>query len=320
MKIQLVTPAPLRFNNGNKITALRWAGILKKLGHRVSITQHYDGKPCDLLIALHARRSCESIERFYDSYPELPLVVVLTGTDLYKDIRIDANARRSLELATRLVALQKLALAELPKRLHSKTRVIYQSAPPIRNRAAPWSDAKFKVCVIGHLRAEKDPLRTALAARRLPAASRIHVTHIGRALDDALERRARAEMKRNVRYRWIGELSHARTRRVLAESHLLVITSRMEGSSNVLSEALASGVPVLASKIPGLMGTLGGDFAGYFPVGDTRRLRTLLLKSESNHRFYQLLMRQCRRLASLVKPSRERSAWNRLLPEICHSR
>jgi len=316
VKIQLVTPAPLRFNNGNKITALRWAGILRKLGHRVSITQHYDGKPCDLLIALHARRSYESIERFYDNHPELPLVVVLTGTDLYKDIRTDASARRSLELATRLVALQKLALAELPKRLHSKTRVIYQSAPPVRNRAAPWSDAKFKVCVIGHLRAEKDPLRTALAARRLPAASRIHVTHIGRALDNALERRARAEMKRNVRYRWIGELSHGETRRVLAESHLLVITSRMEGSSNVLSEALASGVPVLASKIPGLMGTLGKSYPGFFPVGDTRKLTALLKNAETNRQFYALLKKTCARLSYLVQPIHEINAWRGLLYEL----
>jgi putative glycosyltransferase (TIGR04348 family) len=320
VKIQLVTPAPLRFTNGNKITALRWAEILRKLGHKVGIKQRYDGQPCDLLIALHARRSYQSIKRFHDDHPELPLIVVLTGTDLYKDIRINANARRSLEFATRLVALQKLALPELPKRLHSKTRVIYQSAPPIRNRAAPWSAAKFKVCVIGHLRAEKDPLRTALAARRLPAVCRIHVTHVGRALDETLARRARAEMKRNHRYRWTGELSHARTRTVLAESHLLAITSRMEGSSNVMSEALASGVPVIASKIPGLRGTLGDNFAGYFPVGDTRRLRTLLLRSESNHRFYQLLGRQCRRLGSLVKPSRERTAWKRLLREIYLSR
>jgi putative glycosyltransferase (TIGR04348 family) len=316
VKIQLVTPAPLRFNNGNKITALRWAGILRKLGHRVRITQHYDGQPCDLLIALHARRSYQSIERFYENHPELPLVVVLTGTDLYKDIRIDANARRSLELATRLVALQKLALAELPNRFHSKTRVIYQSAPPVHNRAAPWNDAKFKVCVIGHLRAEKDPLRTALAARRLPAASRIHVTHIGRALDDALKRRARAEMKRNVRYRWIGELSHAKTRRVLAESHLLVITSWMEGSSNVLSEALASGVPVLASKIPGLMGTLGNAYPGFFPVGDTLALARLLRRTETDANFYLSLKTACRNLSPVVSLNREKTVWSHLLNEI----
>ena len=86
MKIQLVTPAPLKINNGNKITAVRWAGILKKLGHRVRVTQRYDGKACDLLIALHARRSSDSIRRFHDRHPDLPLIVVLTGTDVYRDI------------------------------------------------------------------------------------------------------------------------------------------------------------------------------------------------------------------------------------------
>jgi putative glycosyltransferase (TIGR04348 family) len=315
VKIQLVTPAPLRINNGNKITALRWAGILRKLGHRVCVTQNYDGDPCDLLIALHARRSAASIARFHRLRPKRPLVVVLTGTDLYRDIHTNRKAQRSLELATRLVALQKLALAELPKRLHAKTRIIYQSAEPYKAGRLP-PRRMFRVCVIGHLRAEKDPLRMALAARGLPAASRIQVTHIGRALDDTLERRARAEMKRNRRYRWIGEVSHGKTRSILASSHLLVITSRMEGSSNVLSEALASGVPVIASKIPGLMGTLGNAYPGFFPVGDTRRLTALLAKAETDRQFYARLKRTCKRLAPLAKPSREIANWQRMLREL----
>ena len=135
MRIQLITPAPLRLNNGNKITALRWARILRQLGHKVIVRQSYDGARCDLLIALHARRSYPSIEKFHRLHPELPLFVVLTGTDLYRDIRSDGNAKRSLELATRLVALQKMALVELPRHLHSKTRVIYQSAEPYRARS-----------------------------------------------------------------------------------------------------------------------------------------------------------------------------------------
>ncbi len=316
MKIQLVTPAPLRFNNGNKITALRWATILRQLGHRVHVTQSYDGKPCDILIALHARRSADSIRRFHELHPELPLIVVLTGTDLYRDIRTDRKAQRSLELATRLVVLQKRALAELPKRLHSKTRVIYQSAPRVPNRASRWKNGPFKVAVIGHLRAEKDPLRTALAARLLSASSRVSVTHVGRALNDYLAKRALAETKRNGRYRWIGELSHHKTRQVLAQSQLTVITSRMEGSSNVLSEALASGVPVVASRISGLMGTLGRNFPGYFPVGDTKRLARLLLKAESDAKYYQSVKRHCARLAYLVKPKLELAAWRRLLREL----
>jgi putative glycosyltransferase (TIGR04348 family) len=316
VNIQLITPAPLAINNGNKITAVRWLRILRQLGHKVALSQSYDGKRYDLLIALHARRSYESIHRFHELHPRLPLLVVLTGTDLYRDIRSNPNAQHSLQLATRLVALQRMALAELPKQLHGKTRVIYQSAQPYHAKPPSWNSPRFRICVIAHLRHEKDPLRTALAVRRLPAKSRIEVLHIGRALDGKLEKRARIEAHNNPRYRWIGELPHWQARRLLARSHLAVITSRMEGSSNVLSEAITSSVPVIASKIPGLMGTLGRDFPGYFPLGDTRALAALLAKTESDHEFYSLLKKTCTRLSFVVKPEREVQAWRSLLKEL----
>ena len=316
MKIQLVTPAPLRFNNGNKITALRWAKIFRTLGHRVEVLQYYDDKPCDALIALHARRSYHSIRRFHELHPERSLIVVLTGTDLYRDIRSHRSAQRSLELATRIVALQKMALSELSESLHSKTRVIYQSAERCLSSHSSNRGDKFKVSVIGHLRKEKDPLRTALATRRLPEQSRIEIQHIGRALDKDLERRARAETVRNPRYRWIGELSHKKTQQILAQSDITVITSRMEGSSNVLSEALACAVPVIASRIPGLMGTLGTDYPGYFGTGDTVALSEILLRAESDRKFYRLLKSICRSLSPLVSPKREVTAWKQLLQEL----
>lgn len=316
MRIQLITPATLRLNNGNKITALRWAQIFRQLGHKVEVRQSYDGAGGDLLIALHARRSYPSIEKFHRLHPQLPLIVVLTGTDLYRDIRIDPSAKRSLELATRLVALQKMALMDLPKRFHSKTRIIYQSAKPYRRRAARPRKSIFQVCLIGHLREEKDPLRAVLAVRRLPAESHIRLVHIGLALDARLQQQAQTEALRNLRYRWLGERPHWKTRQILAESDLVVITSRMEGSSNVLSEALASSVPVVASKIPGLIGTLGKNFPGYFPVGNTERLTALLNKSESDKKFYQRLKRHCQGLSHLVRPKRELDAWRRLLREM----
>lgn len=316
MKIQLVTPAPLRFNNGNKITALRWAKILKQLGHRVSILQSYDGKPCDVLIALHARRSYDSIRRFHELYPQLPLIVILTGTDLYRDIRTHRNAQRSLELATHIVALQNMALAELSQHLHAKTQVIYQSAEPCLGRHVAGATRAFQISVIGHLRQEKDPLRTALAIRGLPKESRIEVRHIGRALDDKLKRRAQIETNRNPRYRWIGELSHRKTREILARSDLTVITSHMEGSSNVLSEALACDVPVIASKISGLMGTLGTNYPGYFAAGDTAALTGILSRAETDTRFYRALKESCKRLSPLVSPKRESAAWKKLLRQI----
>lgn len=315
MNIQLVTPAPLHINNGNRITALRWAALLKKLGHRVRITQSYDGRSCDALIALHARRSADSIRRFHRLHPESPLIVVLTGTDLYRDIQRDSKAKQSLELASRLVVLQRMALRELPKSLHSKTKVIYQSAEPLKEKQPPRA-RKFAVSLIAHLRDEKDPLCAPLALRRLPRDSCIELTHIGVALDEGLAKRARAEAARNPRYRWLGQQSHIRTRRILARSHLVCITSRMEGSSNVLSEALASGVPVIATKISGLIGTLGKMFPGYFPVGDTAKLRDLLLRAEKDRAFYRQLQRHCARAAKWVRPKRELDTWRRLLHEI----
>ena len=316
MRIQLITPAPLRLNNGNKITALRWARILRLLGHKVKVQQFYDGARCDLLIALHARRSYPSIEEFHRLHPGLPLIVVLTGTDLYRDIRTDSNAQRSLEVATHLVALQKMALAELPKRFHSKTHIIYQSAEPYRGRTSRPGKPIFQVCLIGHLRAEKDPLRAAMAVRRLPPESRIQVVHIGLALDGRIEKKARAEAMRNPRYHWLGERPHWKTRKILAQSDLAVITSRMEGSSNVLSEALASSVPLVASRIPGLMGTLGKNFPGYFPVGNTHHLAALLRRSETDKKFYRRLKRHCGALSHLVRPKRELEAWRNLLMKL----
>lgn len=315
MRIKLITPAPAHTLNGNRVTAVRWARILKGLGHRIAMEQRYDGGKCDVMIALHARRSFDSIRRFRSERPDSPLIVVLTGTDLYRDILTNSHAQESLELATRLIILQPLGMVELAKHLQSKTRVIYQSAARVNGRVTR-AKQPFRVCVIGHLRPEKDPFRAALAARRLPATSRLRVLHIGRALSDKMKTRARAESARNPRYRWLGELPHWKTRRLLAESDLLVLTSRIEGSSNVLSEAIASSVPVIASRISGLMGTLGEGYPGYFPVGDTSALAHLLLRAESDPEFYPALKAFCAPLLPLVDPERERTAWQQLLSEL----
>ena len=167
MRIKLITPSLAKARNGNSITAIRLARILKQLGHHLAVARKYDGGVCDLMIALHARRSFESIRRFRQEHPDRPVIVVMTGTDLYRDIRINSKARKSLELATRLIVLQSMGVAELPKHVRGKTRVIYQSAEKIKH-ASPAGNGVFKVCVISHLRPEKDPLRTAIAARQLP--------------------------------------------------------------------------------------------------------------------------------------------------------
>jgi hypothetical protein len=170
MKISIITPAPARSRRGNRWTALRWARMLRELGHRVVIEESYSGRRCDALVALHARRSYASVERFRREHPEAPLIVALTGTDLYGDIRRNRQAQRSIEMASWLIVLQPLGVKELPARLRERARVIFQSAEQPRGRVRP-KRREFEVCVMGHLRAVKDPFRAARAARLLPEAS-----------------------------------------------------------------------------------------------------------------------------------------------------
>ncbi len=318
MRLEIVTPQEPDAVIGNVRTAERYRRIFRRLGHQVlvSLTEG-GGSDADVLIALHARRSAASVERFLSHHPDRPVVVVLTGTDLYRDIHTDASAQRSLELATRLVVLQGMGLAELPASVHGKTWPIYQSAPMLRAQVER-PRREFRVIVVGHLREEKDPFRTALAARQLPAASRIRVLHVGAALRPGFAERAQREMTENPRYHWVGEQPHGKTRRLVAGSHLLTITSLMEGSSNVLCEALAqiSPTPVVASRINGLMGTLGADYPGYFPVEDTDALTDLLWRAESDVEFYRALREGCERAAPLVTPDRELTCWSELLADI----
>jgi putative glycosyltransferase (TIGR04348 family) len=314
MKIIIVTPAPPGSRKGNRVTALRWARHLRHFGHRVAIRQHYQGESCGLLIALHARRSFAAADCFRKRFPDRPLVLALTGTDLYGDIHTDRRARLALEMASRLIVLQPLGIEELPAHLRPKARVIYQSLTAPR----PTGPRRgvFEICVLGHLREVKDPFRAAAAARLLAEESRARVLHLGGALSASMARRAKKETETNPRYRWLGDVPRWRALRLLARCRLLVQSSLVEGGANSLSEAIAAGVPVLSSRIAGSVGILGADYPGYFPVGDTEALALLIQRAESNADFYRTLKTWCGRLKGLVAPAAERASWRRLLSEI----
>jgi putative glycosyltransferase (TIGR04348 family) len=313
-KVVIVTPAAPGSRSGNRNTATRWARILRRLGHDVAITTEWRGEPADLMIALHARRSHASVQAFHDAVPDRPLILALTGTDLYRDIRTSKEAQHSLDLATRFIVLQEAGPDELTPAQRALARVIYQSEVARVPHRPPRRI--FRVCVLGHLREEKDPFRAALALRHVPADLRFQLVQAGKPMSPEMEAEARALMRAEPRYRWIGEMPHWKALRLLAGSHVMVISSRMEGGAHVVSEAIAHGVPVIASDIAGNRGMLGADYPGYYPLEDEYALARLLLRAYYEPAFLDRLAVAVEARRGLIAPEREMEAWRKLLAEV----
>lgn len=311
-----MTPALASANNGNWQTARRWARLLAP-DYRVHLVDRWQagvGEPAAVMVALHARRSAASVAHWAQQRPGQPLVVVLTGTDLYRDIHSDPEAQHSLRVAHRLIVLHERAIEDLPQQHRGKAVVCLQSTPA----RAPWpkTPRHLRALMVGHLRAEKSPQTYFDAARLLQHRSDIWLDHIGAPLDAALGRAAQAVQGSCPQYRWLGALHHTATRQRIQRAHVLVHASLMEGGAHVVMEAVRSGTPVLASRIAGNVGLLGAAYGGYFEPGDAKGLSTLLQRCRDEPQILHALGLQCQSRAPLFEPARERKTLLALLADL----
>ena len=118
------------------------------------------------------------------------------------------------------------------------------------------------------------------------------------------------------RYRWLGELDHAGAMRWLARSHAMVISSRMEGGAHVVSEAIAIGVPVIASAIAGNTGLLGKRYPALFPVGNDVALSRLLIRTSEDAQWRTGLEAAVKSRSHLVDAALERRSLAKLLANL----
>jgi putative glycosyltransferase (TIGR04348 family) len=293
---------------------LRWQSFLKKLGHEVLISNHWSGKNTDALIALHAYRSHASLVQFRKLYPHRPIILIMTGTDLYRDMPSHPEVLKSMEMSDAIIVLQSAALTMIPKHLQAKTHVIYQSTKSVKRKAL--LKKSFLISVIGHLRPEKDPFCTPESLKYLRPESKIQVSHLGKAMSPEMKSLAKAYNKELKNYRWLDELSHSETLQQLSRSHLMVISSLMEGGAHVVTEAIAIGVPVIASDIPGNRGLLGDDYPGYYPVGNAKALALMLQKAEFEPLFYKSLEAHIKKRVRYAQPSAEKRSIKLLMESL----
>ena len=334
-RIVIVSPALQDANNGNWQTARRWQKFLT--GYAGSgdpvprIVQHWRGDTAadqsdEVMLALHARRSADSVAAWHTAHglgsvatrPAPGLCVVLTGTDLYRDIHTDSQAQHSIAIAQKLVVLQELGAQELPSALRSKTTAIFQST----SSRAPYakSGRHLRALMVGHLRDEKSPQTYIEAAGLLTGRSDIFLDHIGDGLDPALAQLATDTAEACPHYRWLGGMPHAITRKRIQRAHVLVHASRMEGGAHVVMEAVCSATPVLASRIAGNVGMLGAAYDGYFDWGDAAALAKLMVRCRDEPTFLAHLATQCAIRAPLFAPQAERASLLALVAQLASAR
>jgi putative glycosyltransferase (TIGR04348 family) len=336
LRIALITPALSDANNGNWQTAQRWA-VMMASRHTVDLALGVESLPMpvhtyDVLIALHARRSATSVAAFAAACPQKPLWVVLTGTDLYRDIACDEAAQQSIALATVLIVLQEHGVNDLPPELRSKARVVFQSsplcAPPppvpcaVASSAAGFAvQARIKtplnIVVVGHLRREKSP-ETTLAIARLLAQNALaaRIQHIGRLLDDEYSHAVHdAQTDYPAHYQWLGGLAHSESLKHIAQADVLLHPSAMEGGSLTIIEAIQCGKAVIASRVAGHIGLLGMDYLGLFDWGDAVGAVRLLERFASEPSYRTSLYTQCAARRPLFAPEHERQTLLNLLAD-----
>lgn len=312
-RLAIVCPATPASNNGNWRTARRWQRLLQGSA-TVRIVQQWPDAQAgrdEVLLALHARKSAPSIAAWHAQHGAHGLGVALTGTDIYPDITCDAVAMASLEMAASLVVLQEQALLALPAVHRGKAHVIFQSCPARQPLAR--TARHLRVLMVGHLREEKNPAMLWRAVRAIAPDAGVLIDHIGDALDPALAPEAEATARDCPHYRWLQGLSHPTTLRRIRRAHLLVHTSRSEGGAIVISEAIRSGTPVLATRIPGNVGLLGAGYGGLIAPDDQVALAARLLQCRSEQAagtsgLLQDWQAQCQQRSALFEPAAERAA------------
>lgn len=312
MDVLILYPVQTDVVTGNSCSAEQWAEILIKLGHRVELGGTAAGRRAELLVALNAEKMHGEIAVFSRENPSSRIVVILTGTDIYPEVS-DVSLC-SMELADRVVALQKNAVKVIPERFHEKLHVIVQSVEPtcITTR---WemNPEKFNVALVANLRAVKDPFLTTRALGYLPDKSMVYIRHAGFPLDCGSDVRARQESGLHSRYEWLGGLTTLQSRKLISSSDVLLLTSKHEGAGRVIGEAIADGTPIIATRVEGITGLVGNDYKGLFPAGDAEDLAALLTRAENDSLFLDELTQSCRELSPIFDPKTEVKAWEDLI-------
>lgn len=271
-RVALVSPYTLPFHCGNSFLAERLKDGLGRRGFEVSLFSSSRDNPdeaiaCapDIVHSLNAERPYDWLARVWEKYTG-PWIITLTGTDYNSWCGVTdppAHIREALEAADRLVVFHDEALETLKKCLPSVSRkisVVPQGVAPymglaecseLRIRLGFGKDA---ICFL--MVASVRPVKNISAAidafrelrKEVPGAS---LLLIGPALDDEEAERVFSLGRRTPGFAYLGEKTPEEVRAYMKAADIFLNVSLNEGMPGAVLEAMAEGLPVLASDVTG---------------------------------------------------------------------
>lgn len=103
----------------------------------------------------------------------------------------------------------------------------------------------------------------------------------------------------------------------IAQSDLFVFPSKYEGFPNAVCEAMAAGVPIIASDCSGNIDIIQDKSNGrLFPVGDVNKLTRLIRELIEDSQQRQYLSQEARKISDDLSQDKIYRLWNNLIREI----
>jgi len=272
MRVAIVSPYTLPFYSGNSLLADRLRAKLCSRGHQVAVfnsaADSHEGAVSfapDILHSLHAVRTASWTDKIIAGH-QIPLIITLTGTDYNGGL---AGSISSVPLEKSLLTASGLIV------FHDEA---YQSLK------TKYQAVAEKVCVIPqgveiiHDHVDRDSIRSEYSLHKndlvfimvsgirpvknigygLDAFSEIkkqvcnaRLLLVGPVIDKEEANRVLAAGEQLPGFTYLGDQPPTVVRNLMSAADIFMNTSLHEGMSGAVLEAMAEGLPVLATRVSG---------------------------------------------------------------------
>ncbi len=208
---------------------------------------------------------------------------------------VERLERVVLRVADRIVVATEEHRRELLQRYQlapEHVRVIPNFVDTTRFRPEPQHTAKpGTLCFIGRLHEEKNPI---VLLEALEGLSGVRLIMVGDGpMREVIEQRVR---ERQLPVELLGALPHDALPSVLARSQVLILPSKYEGHPKVLLEAMACGVAVIGTDVPGIREVIVHRQTGYLCGTSATEVREAVREVLSDEPLRQTMVMNARRV------------------------